>query len=646
MSSPPYTLSSVVPPNPTTVRGQSTKLDVSPNGDRLVYTNGRSVIIRPFPNNTTSSTPAPTIIYSQHAQPVSVARISPSGAYCASADSSGLIRIWDILGSDQTLKAEYRPFAGAVRDLAWDGESKRLAVVGQGKERFGHFFFVDSGASCGEVSGHAKVVNSVALRAQRPFRAVAGGDDNNLVLYNGVPFKYASTIKEHARFVQAVAYSKDGSHFASVGSDGKVLVYEGASGEVKGKADLGAGTIFDVKFAQDGKTLLTSGADGFVRSFSVPDCGKLGEWDLKAGHGNAGDQLVGLALSSASLALALNLAGELITFDPSKPGSAPSGRHVAPTKGISAALQLKDGQVLAASWDGNVYSYRSKNGGKEWSVQPTQGYKAGGPVVTALSLAPGGDGVYAVGMDDVLRRILVSSAAPQVDNTFSASLPCAARGALAVDSASGIAYIASASSDEVLVLSPSSQKFERQKVPCTPTTTAVLADSYVAIGTQDGRVLLYEPSGKNRSLAEQSPLLTLERNRSAVTHLSFQPLPSSSSGNRVLTSADGSGKILLYSLPSGQALAGVNWVFHSSRVDSLSWLPSAGGEEDGVAVSGGLDTHLYLWERSRPMGKRDVTKNSHAGGVGWVDFVGGEREQVISAGSDGALKVWRAPAGK
>jgi hypothetical protein len=37
------------------------------------------------------------------------------------------------------LKFEYQPLGGAVKDLAWDGESKRMAIVGEGRERFMFF---------------------------------------------------------------------------------------------------------------------------------------------------------------------------------------------------------------------------------------------------------------------------------------------------------------------------------------------------------------------------------------------------------------------------------------------------------------------------------------------------------------------------
>lgn len=71
---------------------------------------------------------------------------------------AGNVRIWDTTNPEENiLKLAARPIAGRINDLAWDSESKRLIVGGEGKDKFGAAFFVDSGSSCGEISGHAKV---------------------------------------------------------------------------------------------------------------------------------------------------------------------------------------------------------------------------------------------------------------------------------------------------------------------------------------------------------------------------------------------------------------------------------------------------------------------------------------------------------
>jgi WD repeat-containing protein 1 (actin-interacting protein 1) len=113
------------PANPTTVRGAYTKLSASK--EKIVYTNGKTVFVSassPSPvilsNNvetfcpqirdiavgasfsiyitlllivrgeiTHKKNPGLGITYSGHVQNTTVARVSPTGYYCASADASG-----------------------------------------------------------------------------------------------------------------------------------------------------------------------------------------------------------------------------------------------------------------------------------------------------------------------------------------------------------------------------------------------------------------------------------------------------------------------------------------------------------------------------------------------------------------------------
>jgi WD40 repeat protein len=68
----------------------------------------------------------------------------------ASADQAGKLRVWDTTQKEHLLKvgstsevtnvcvclqAEYPVISGPIRDIAWSPDSKRLAVVGEGKDR-------------------------------------------------------------------------------------------------------------------------------------------------------------------------------------------------------------------------------------------------------------------------------------------------------------------------------------------------------------------------------------------------------------------------------------------------------------------------------------------------------------------------------
>lgn len=50
-------------------------------------------------------------------------------------DASGKIRIWDTTQKEHLLKYEYTPISGKVKDIAWTEDSKRMAVVGDGREK-------------------------------------------------------------------------------------------------------------------------------------------------------------------------------------------------------------------------------------------------------------------------------------------------------------------------------------------------------------------------------------------------------------------------------------------------------------------------------------------------------------------------------
>jgi WD40 repeat protein len=49
----------------------------------------------------------------------------------------------------------------------------------------------------------------------------------------GVPFKYERSIATHSRFVQDVQYAPSGEVFVSVGSDAKIFIYDGKTGDTK-----------------------------------------------------------------------------------------------------------------------------------------------------------------------------------------------------------------------------------------------------------------------------------------------------------------------------------------------------------------------------------------------------------------------------
>ncbi len=109
-------------------------------GEKIVYGCGRTVIIRGVLN------PLCAELFTEHPKDVTVAKISPSGFYCASGDAGGLVKIWSTDNPEHPVKFEGQVLAGSVTDLQWSPDSQLVVAVGDGRECFGKVFAWDTGA--------------------------------------------------------------------------------------------------------------------------------------------------------------------------------------------------------------------------------------------------------------------------------------------------------------------------------------------------------------------------------------------------------------------------------------------------------------------------------------------------------------------
>jgi len=263
---------------PATTRGRGTLLGAHA-GKRLVcYANGKQIVVRCLSDDSA------TVFYDGHQYPTTVARVSPNGEWVASGDASGVVRIWG-LNDDQTLKAEHRVLSGAVDDIQWSADGQRLVACGDGRGgAFARAFLWDSGSSVGDISGATKRVNSVAFRPKRPFRIAAASEDFTVGFFEGPPFAFAGVRHKHGNFANCVRFSDDGAFFASVGSDGIGVVYDGATGaplatlpkkegfgggENDNKKKGHAGSIYACAWSPDGNVLLTVGADKTAKAWDA-----------------------------------------------------------------------------------------------------------------------------------------------------------------------------------------------------------------------------------------------------------------------------------------------------------------------------------------------------------------------------------------
>ncbi|KAI9724762.1 MAG: hypothetical protein M1812_000037 [Candelaria pacifica] len=598
--------------SPSTSRGQPTQLSADAKGERIAYASNKSIFLRSIDNPSLSKQ------YTAHTAQTSVARFSPSGYYVASGDVSGSVRVWDCVGEGAT-KGEYHIIGGRINDIAWDGDSQRIIAVGDGKERFGHCITADSGNSVGEISGHSSQVNSVSIRQQRPLRAATGSDDTSLVFYHGAPFKFNTSLRgQHSNFVYGVAFSPDGASLVSVGSDRKVWLYDGKTGEAKGQIGEGEhkGSIFGVSWAKDSKRFVTASADQTVKIWDA-EAGKVVQnWRLgDEGIVSIPDHQVGVVWPSGrndGLVISLGLSGDLTYFAEgnSKPVKVVSGHQKNITSLESSNhAGFKTETLWTGSSDGRLCS---------WDIATGLGEKIDGEThtnyVAGLAATQEGQGrINSVGWDDALRTTDAAA------NTFIGGVTKLAGQPKGVAASGKRVVVATNSGLEVFEdtkqVSKTTTKFE-------PTSIAAHKDT-VAVGGSDGAVNIY-------SLSSSSSLESKTRisgSSSFISSLAF------SRDGSFLAVGNSSGKINVYRT-TDYSIAIDRWSSHTGRLTSIAW-----NTEGTFAVSGSLDTNIFVWSVASP-GKRVKAPNAHKDGVNGVAWIGGGKK-IISVGGDATVKVWK-----
>ena len=517
--------------------------------------------------------------------------------------------MWDCKGEGAT-KGEYPIISGRINDLAWDGDSQRIIAVGDGKEKFGHCITADSGNTVGEISGHSTQINCVSVRQQRPLRAATGSDDTSLAFFHGVPFKFNTSLRKHQRYIYGVAFSPDGAHLVSVGADKQIWLYDGKTGEPRGQVGQGehTGSIFAVSWAKDSKKFVTSSADQTVKIWDV-EAGKVVQsWRMgEEGVVSIMNHQVGVVWPpgrSDGLIISLNLAGDLTYLQEgnSKPIRVVQGHQKNTTSIAPDTEKRSDPPFFTGDTNGRICAFDSTGHGETIEGDAHKNY------ISGLAASPGR--IYSVGWDDTLRTIDTPA------KTFTGTATKTDGQPRGVASISGSNVIATHKG--IFILSQKDNSVLKH-VSTSYSPTIIAANStHIAVGGDDSAQHMYDHNLKEiKSIPHPS----------TVTALSFSP-----SSNAYLAVGFASGKILVYE-PNNPEPVITRWSSHTGRVTSIDW--DAKGER---AVSGALDTNIFVWSVKKP-GQRVNVGSAHKEGVNGVRWAGEGR--VVSVGGDAAVKVWR-----
>ena len=140
----------------------------------------------------------------------------------------------------------------------------------------------------------------------------------------------------------------------------------------------------------------------------------------------------------------------------------------------------------------------------------------------------------------------------------------------------------------------------------------------IAVGGTDHKIHLYDLPG----LKEVG---VLEGNRGQISCIAYSP------DGEMIAAGDTERLILCFDVKT-KAIKVDQWVFHSSRINSVAWSP-----DSKHVVSSSLDTNVEVWSVETPT-KHVAIKGAHLESATNAVFL--DNNTVATCGGDAAIRVW------
>ncbi|MCD7451753.1 Actin-interacting protein 1-2 [Datura stramonium] len=593
---------------PSTERGRGILISGDSKSNSILYCNGRSVIIRYLDR------PLQVAVYGEHGYQATVARYSPNGEWIASADVSGTVRIWGT-HNDFVLKKEFRVLSGRIDDLQWSPDGMRIVACGDGKGKsLVRTFMWDSGTNVGEFDGHSRRVLSCAFKPTRPFRIATCGEDFLVNFYEGPPFKFKLSHREHSNFVNCLRFSPDGSKLITVSSDKKGIIYDAKTGDIIGELsseDGHKGSIYAVSWSPDSKQVLTVSADKSAKVWDISDDGKgtVKKTLASPGSGGVEDMLVGCLWQNDYL-VTVSLGGTISIFSASdleKPPMSFSG-HMKNVNSL-AVLRSDPKIILTSSYDGLIVKWIQGIGysGKLERKVNSQ--------IKCFAVVEGE--IVSCAFDNKIWRVsLLGDQCGDANSIDVGNQPNDL--SLALNSPELILV----SIETGVILLRGTKVLSTINLGFTVTASAISPDGTEAIvGGQDGKLHLYSITGD--SFSEE---VVLEKHRGAITVIRYSPDVS------MFASADVNREAVVWDRASREVKL-KNMLYHTARINCLAWSP-----DNTMVATGSLDTCVIIYDISKPASYRITIKGAHLGGVYGLAFT--DEHSIVSSGEDACVRVW------
>jgi WD40 repeat protein/serine/threonine protein kinase len=333
-----------------------------------------------------------------HAKPVMSISFSPDGQRLASASDDWTVKLWD-LASGQ----ELQPFAGptsTVACLSFSPDDKQRLAAGTWNGTV-HVWNGLNGKASLSIKAHPTEVLSVALNAAGT-RVASGGQDGKVKVWDTATGKELPLhIKGHTGAVTSVAFSRDDAYLASAGKDKMVKVWDARSGKEIGSLQEDtkdeSNEITSVSFSPNGQRLAWADRSGSVKVRNIKDTKDL----FARSEHISGITSVAFAPLGDYLASA-GQDGRVILWDA-------QGNLILSLKGHAGGVMSlsfsSDGKRLAtASKDGTVKLWDARTG------QAIKTFVGHADLVTSVAFSPDGKHLVSASLDKTIKLWDVSTA--------------------------------------------------------------------------------------------------------------------------------------------------------------------------------------------------------------------------------------------
>jgi WD repeat-containing protein 1 (actin-interacting protein 1) len=638
-----------VPSLPNTIRGEPCPLDgeggrLNAGKAILAYPSGKLCVFRSLKDGEKlPNSQHPILVYRGHQYATSSCKMSTSGAYVASGDTRGKLRVWALDHEEHLCKLDTQGLSSAIRDIAWDGESKRIAYAGERLDNSSmctNAIQWDTGVTQGQLYQHMKGKScAIAFKPNRPFRIVTGGrEDGKLHFHKGPPFQKIPLDGDkpcetaHSKpGVNCVRYTSNGELVASVGNDKGLYIYDGTDLALKTKLDgVHTGTIYACAWGGDNQSIITASADGTCKLFEVAPGGSSVKekctWKVA-------EHMLGKVVDKpprGGMQLGCAFVGGNI------PVSVSTNNQIAilPMPGDSKDIEIltgHDAPIGAITFDhANGVFYTGDSDGIlcKWDLQSIKAlqricpvdnkdleYKIHSGAVSGLTVLNDSQ-LLSVGWDDL-------GYYTKNGELQSGKLDI---GAQPTSISTGKSITAVATVKGLLILKDGKASGGIIPLKCDANCVVVAKDdSAIYVGGNNNKIYAYTTSGSEIKVVEDGHL-------KPVTALAV------SDDGKMLAAGD-TRDVCVYSLPDMTPIIGKSrWCFHLQKVTALAFSP------DGkVVASGGSDDSIYLWSLEKES-KRIHYQFAHRGGVVGLGFKKDAPYTFVSAGADSCVVQWDAAA--